>query len=92
MQLRSIYIRHGVIQQRSFAKEQHFFRGRELGAEGRVKAKTLDIDDRAFYVVSILSIVDSLLLINPRVRREDLLCAQEDHFLAFGSSADAADE
>lgn len=56
------------------------------------KAKTLDMDDRAFYLVSILSIVDSLLLVDPRVRRDDLLRAQEDSFLALRSAADAADE
>jgi hypothetical protein len=35
--------------------------------------KTLNIDERVFYLDSILSIVDSLLLVNHRVRRGGLL-------------------
>lgn len=50
------------------------------------------MDDKAFYLDSILSIVDSNLLVDPRVRRDVLLCAQEDRFLALVRAADAADE
>lgn len=93
VQLRSIYIYLAcIIQQRSFAKKRSNFSG--VGIRfGRVgKSKNLGHRREGVLLDSIFSIVDSLLLVDLCVRRDDLLRAQKYCFLPLGSAAHAADE